>query len=632
MNTLPVLPCPARWHTPPARAADVEVRGTAALDERLDWLRAQLPALAHPLVIEIEDTKAEMPGLDVDESYRLTVGDTDIHVNAPTVFGAIHALQTLRQLAYGAAVITPVEIVDAPRFAWRGLLLDVARHFLPVHRLREIIDGMSSLKLNVLHLHLTDDQAFRLPVRSWPRLASNESYSAGELCELVSYAARRGIRVVPEVDVPGHVTCWLAAYPELSLAPVNATDRFGVHPACLNPVADATYDMLAEVFGEVAELFPDPYVHLGGDEVHPAWWGDDPQVQTYMAEQGLATIADLQNHFNQRLCAIIRGLGKQPIGWDEVLHPQMPDMLVQNWRGATTRDRALALGQACLVSAPFYLDLHFSAGMHYAHDPTLPQEDWLALEDAQQNSAELDHVAQGIEWTKQWRAGAVAHDGSGTVLGGEACLWSELVDSPTVDARLWSRLPAVAERLWSQAKVRDTEDFYRRQTLWFACSGRAPEAFARERLWAQLSDAQIDTVLYLEPVKWYARLLGMQALQARIDGTEMPQARPYQTQTPLDAVIDFLPPESLRARDLATASAQQLRALAKGWRDLRPESWPDDLVAAMAALQRVGVLVLGFEAGDIDRDAYLTALTELYGPHGEYVLAVIPALRVRLSR
>ena len=581
-----------------------------------------------------------LPRLDVDESYTLTLTPTWAVLDAPSTWGALHGLTTLYQ-ARSADLQGAWQVSDQPRFAWRGLMLDVARHFYSINCLKEVLDGMSLLKLNVLHVHLSDDQAFRFGSEVFPRLPSDECYSKAQLRELVSYAAARGIRVVPELDVPGHVTAWLAAYPEWGahpagddLLPTVASKRFGVHRAALSPVRTEVMDALAALFVELADVFPDRYVHIGGDEVHPAWWQSDPAVQSYMSEQGLADARAVQADFNVRLQAAI-GADKTLIGWDEVLHEQMPTVTVQNWRGATTRDRALAKGLDVIVSAPYYLDLFYPADMHYAADPELAQADWVALEDHWESDLRLAHVATGMRWTHQWRRDAqdfAAAQLGGRVLGAEACLWSELVAEDILPQRLWPRLAAVAERLWSSADVTAVDDFYRRADGLLALPQFNPLAVAQGL--SRLGFAQPQQMLLglLEPVKWYARLLGEQALNARIAGSEMPQARPYDTTTPLDRVVDHLPAESHAARAIARLPWPQLVSEAAIWQTALDHPWPDDVSAAMVALAAVGECVTAFAAGEVTQAQAEQALLSLYQPCGELMVAVIPPVLQRLAK
>ncbi len=573
---------------------------------------------------------ASVPQLDMDEHYELQVGSERIWLEANSTWGALHGITTLRQLTSAQGIPSGLHIVDRPRFAWRGCMLDVTRHFIPLAQLYQVVDGLQLLKLNVLHLHLSDDQGFRFGSRKWSRLVSDEHYSIEQLSELVTYAADRGIRLIPELDVPGHVTHWLLAYPQWGSEQTNASQRFGVHPGCLDPTREEVYAALESLFAEIAGVFPDDYVHVGGDEVSPGWWQRSEPIQAFIAAHNLRDERGLQNYFFQRVQQILASLGKQIIGWDEVLHQQMPDCVVQNWRGSTTRDRALAAARPCIVSAPYYLDLHFPADIHYQFDPEAPQQAWLRMEDALAEDRRLRHIAPALGWTHQWRAGAIEleQEASAKVLGGEACLWSELVDGPTLPMRLWSRLPAIAERFWSSAECRDSADLYRRLESLLEFPELSWDAHQRQCLQTLgLSDVQIEVVCWLEPTKWYSRLLGDQAIQSRLQGSEMPQARPYQVHTPLNRVVDFLSPESLSARhaldetDLQVLVEKCDRALAQIGSGI-----DDDVLAAITVTREALQLAQDVQAGTRTRDEVLAVLEDRYQAYGEYMPALIPQL------
>ncbi|MEM7096697.1 MAG: family 20 glycosylhydrolase [Pseudomonadota bacterium] len=586
--------------------------------------------------VEIKNPTVGLPHLGMDEAYELRLSDGMIYICADSTWGGLRGLATAAQIVEGS-IVADLEIQDHPRFAWRGVLIDVARHFVSLKGLYHVLDGMFLLKLNVLHLHLTDDQAVRLKSEKYPRLASPEAYALTDLQALVSYAADRGIRVVPELDLPGHMTHWIAAYPEL--APegfaVEPTKRFGVHPACLDPTGDHVYKFLGEIFAEVVGVFGDEYVHLGGDEVHPKWWSESESVRKFMVDQGFDSVADLQNYFMCRVQQQLQSRDRKVVAWDEVLHPDLPPLLVQNWRGATTRDRALSAGHGCIVSAGYYLDLFYPAHYHYRYDPGLPQDDLIALEDSWQQDLQMDHVAEGVEWTKQWRRDAedaLANPEVG-VLGGEACLWAELVDEATLPTRLWSRLPAIAERLWSAVEVLDVEDFYGRlevilEAYPFELTRRQTQALME----FGLTESQREIAQLFEPVKWYARLLGEAALAARLQGSEMPQARPYDTQTPLNRIVDFISPESLTARRLVSASDENLAIQAQRWRALEVEAWPQDIQAAIASLKVIGEQLVGFYSGAVALEDVRAELQAAYQPQGEYMVAVIPGLLARYEQ
>lgn len=572
------------------------------------------------------------PHASMDESYSLKINDDVIELRAASTWGGVRGIATLAQLARCNQLWRGLEIDDSPRFAWRGLLLDVARHFFPIQSLMRVVDGMAALKMNVLHLHLSDDQAFRFPSTAFPKLPSDQHYTADELRDLVRYAADRGVRVLPELDMPGHVTSWLVAYPEWGSEPISSSNRFGVHMACLNPNDEAVLQAVETLLRELTAIFPDEYIHLGGDEVSPVWWQRDPDIAAYMQSQCMST-PDLQNQFLQNVCGMVSDLGRKAVAWDEVVHERMPDCVVQNWRGATTRDQALALSKPVLISAPYYLDLNYSADLHYGFDPEASQELWLELEDALQLDPRLLHVAGGIEWTKQWRAGAVNRHGAPRVLGGEACLWTELVDPDVLPTRLWSRLPAVAERLWSPVSCTDVESMYRRlESSWLSLP-EDPEVLARANLVGMgLGEAEVALLSLVEPVKWYGRLLGEQALQARLSGSEMPKARPYQADTPLNRVADFLLPESMAARRLAAlspfAAAHRVKQLQSGRAD---RSQDGDWQPCLSALSQGADVLLGLEQNKISLPQAQERLHALAIPYGEYIAAPLIHWRIELD-
>ncbi len=605
-----------------------------------------------PITFAVTDGRPALPVLGDDESYCLEIGPELVVVEAARLCGARHALSTLAQLAANPAGLPIGRIEDRPRYPWRGLMLDVARRHLGMAALHRVVDTMAFYKLNVLHLHLSDDQGFRLRSAAYPKLASSDSYSAAQLRGLVQRAAERGIRVVPELDMPGHVTSWLAAYPEwgpplpaavvdeferqagkraagsrprpLSGAPgstasratkaprkadavgypaVQASKRFGAHKAVLNVADELIYEVIDTLVGELAEIFPDPHIHIGGDEVQPVGWLHSPQVRAYMSRLGLADAVALQAHFNRRLATIAERHGKRLIGWDEVLNGGAPDgMVVQAWRGATARDRAVAAGHACIDSAGYYLDLFYPADVHHAWDPSAATAERLAQEDALLEDPRLAHVAAGLQWSYGWReaAGAVATTQSANrmakILGGEACLWGELVDERVLPVRLWSRMPVIAERLWSPdiaGSARPSRPLratgpgaLEHEESALAYKTAADISGLEERLQASLDQlaaaglvdvrqssrhlllafgvaaSQIEAVELLEPIKWYGRLLGDAALQARIEGTDMPLARPYDLHRPLDRPVDALLPESFAAKRFARLLAGQPASLA----------------------------------------------------------------------
>jgi hexosaminidase len=564
------------------------------------------------------------------ESYRLRITDESIHLQAESIKGALHGITTLAQLRNGTT-IPCCEITDAPRYPWRGLMLDPARHFLPIDLIESVVEGLAALKMNVLHLHLSDDQGFRFESKAHAGLASPDHYTQAELKSLVEFAADRGVRIVPEFDVPGHVTSWLVAYPAWGNRPTRTTTRFGVHPGCLNPTDEGVYTALEALFDEVCAVFPDPCIHIGGDEVHSSWWKEDPAVQSFMRANDLADSAALQAHFTGRIVAMLKARGRTAIGWDEVLHPALPEgVIVQSWRGATARDRCLHAGHDCIVSSGFYLDLFYPGSVHRAYQPDAHEAELLRQEDHLLGDDRFAHVAEGMKWTHVWRSVPSAGKGRepGKVLGGEACLWGELVDANTLDGRLWSRLPDIAECFWAEHPEEDDE----------ALRSRWP-GIVREHInlnWRKLAALAVDELILegfelCEPVKWYARLLGDVALNARIQGREMPQARPYGTETSLDRVVDFLLPESLLCRDVRTWPIGQVATACARWGGLSGRNdVPQDVQAVFTAIGEASRTWLDCLSGDLSREEAARILQGLHRPCGEYMPAIILILLERL--
>jgi hexosaminidase len=330
-----------------------------------------------------------------------------------------------------------VHIEDAPRFPWRGLLVDACRHFEPIEVIKRTLDGMAAVKLNVLHWHLSEDQGFRVESLRYPRLHGDGSdglfYTQAEIREVVAYARDRGIRIVPEFDMPGHTSSWFVGYPGYASGPgpYRIQRTWGVFDPALDPTREEVYTFIDSLIGEMAGLFPDPYWHVGGDEVNGVEWSANRRIRDFMRRNGLADNAALQAYFNQRLGRILVRHGKRMVGWDEILHPDLPQTaVIQSWRGTEYLGQAVRQGYSGILSAPFYLDHMLSAEDHY-----------------------VDPVPDTTELTPEQAA---------LVLGGEACMWGEHVSPETIDSRLWPRLAAVAEKLWSPVAVSDVHDMYRR--------------------------------------------------------------------------------------------------------------------------------------------------------------------------
>lgn len=375
-----------------------------------------------------------------DESYTLVVKEDKVIIDAISDVGALRGMETLLQLvSYNEDnyFFQGVTIKDAPRFVWRGLMIDVARHFQPVDVLKRNLDAMASVKLNVFHWHLTDDQGFRVESKVYPRLqeiaADGLFYTQEQIRDVVAYASNLGIRVIPEFDVPGHASAILAAYPELGSKDDYdyKVERFaGVFDPTLDPSKKITYLFLETLFREIAPLFPDEYFHIGGDENEGKHWNENAEIQEFKKKHNLKTNHDLQTYFNIRLEKILKKLGKKLMGWDEILTPSIPTTaVIHSWRGEhegleqSTLIEAAQKGYQAVLSAGYYIDRMLSVEHHYLVDP---------IGDAVLSKEERKRI-----------------------LGAEATMWSELVTPLTIDSRIWPRTAAIAERYWSPKNTND---------------------------------------------------------------------------------------------------------------------------------------------------------------------------------
>ena len=335
---------------------------------------------------------AEYPSLGEDESYQLDVAPDGARLKAATVAGALHGLETFAQLVVPGAEgfqVPAIHIEDSPRFPWRGLMLDVSRHWMPVEVVERNLDAMAAVKLNVFHWHLSDDQGFRVESRRFPRLqqlgSDGNFYTQAEIRHVVAYARDRGIRVVPEFDMPGHTNSWLVGYPELASAPgpYSIGRTWGVYDGAMDPTREETYEFLDAFLGEMTQLFPDPYFHIGGDEVNGKQWSQSSAIQAFAKEHNLEGTRGLQVYFNQRIQKLLQKYGKIMVGWDEVLHPDLPaDTVVQSWRGQASLAEAASKGYRGILSAGYYLDHLSPASYHYGIDPLADAAQKLTPEEA----------------------------------------------------------------------------------------------------------------------------------------------------------------------------------------------------------------------------------------------------------
>src|SRR5215831_2817734 len=293
------------------------------------------------LLIDCAGPGQTIPSVNEDESYQLVVSDRQAQLTAPTVVGALRGLETFLQLVSGdrdGFYLPAVKIQDQPRFHWRGLLIDVARHFEPMEVLKRNLDAMAAVKLNVFHWHLTENQGFRIESKKFPKLHQLGSdglfYTQDQAREIIAYAAERGIRVMPEFDMPGHSTAWLVGYPELGSlpGPYEIERHAGIFDPTLDPTREQVYKFLDTFIGEMAALFPDAYMHIGGDENEGKQWDKNPEIQAFMKEKGIKDNHALQAYFNQRLLKILQKHKKKMVGWDEILQPDLPqDVVIQSW-------------------------------------------------------------------------------------------------------------------------------------------------------------------------------------------------------------------------------------------------------------------------------------------------------------
>ena len=393
------------------------------------------------LTIIVKEAGSEYPKFGEDEWYSLEINTEHAALHASTVVGAMRGMETFSQLVTGDAdgyYFPVVSIDDRPRFPWRGLMIDVGRHFEPVDVIKRNIDGMAMVKMNVFHWHLSEDQGFRIESKKYPKLqgmgSGGQFYTQEQVREVIDYAADRGVRVLPEFDIPGHTSSWMVGYPELASAPgpYELEVRWGVFDPTMDPTREETYAFLDTFIGEMAKLFPDEYFHIGGDENNGKQWKENPQIQEFMRAHGYHTTAELQTYFNQRVLKILQKYGKKMVGWDEILTPELPkDAIVQSWRGYKSLDQSAHEGYNAIWSTTYYLDHMGPADYHYLSDP-LPADTKLTKEQA-------SHI-----------------------VGGEVCAWSEFLSPENIDSRIWPRTAAIAERFWSSRDMNNVADMYRR--------------------------------------------------------------------------------------------------------------------------------------------------------------------------
>ncbi len=622
---------------PVTQTFGVDVTGfhDASLDSEIERFATRLsrqtgipfwskPGTVPTLTIHADHARAAVQKLGEDESYELTVSDSGAKLTAPNPLGVLRGLETFLQLVQ----ITPtgfavpaVTIKDQPRFPWRGMLIDVSRHFIPLDVLKRNVDGMAAVKMNVLHWHLSDDQGFRAVSKKFPKLTGMGSegmfYTQDEIRELIAYAHDRGIRVVPEFDMPGHSRSWFLGYPELASGPGAYTLADGGIAPAMDPTREETYKFLEKFIAEMAKLFPDAYFHIGGDEVDGKQWDANPKIQAFKQAHGMKNDQDLQAYFNRRLEKIVVKNHKITVGWDEVLHPDLPKtIVVQSWRGQQSLAAAAKQGYSGLLSYGYYLDLMWPAARHYAVDPMSG------------DAATLSPEQQKL------------------ILGGESCQWAEWVTPENIDSHIWPRNAVIAERLWSPQNVTDVASMYARLNAvsldleWLGLSHRSARMHMLHRT---AGDADISALRVLadvvEPVKDYNRW----------DETKQ---GPIDFHGALNRMIDAVYPESDTAREFAglvqaflqssatdQAAEARIRASLTLWRDNDARLHPlldqsfllqedEPLSQNLSALAAAGLAALDYidkaqPAPDAWKTQQLTLIEQAKKPQAGLLLMIV---------
>lgn len=473
-------------------------------------------------IVETRSPSAPVQILGEDESYHLGIDATGVRLAANNPLGVLRGLQTFLQLVHVTPTgfsVPAVTIDDAPRFPWRGLLIDSGHRFVPIDAIKRNLDGMEAVKLNVFHWRFADDAGFHIESRAFPLLQQKGSggvyYTQNEVREVIAYARDRGIRVVPEFDMPCHAASWFSGYPLL------AGGRDPQHSSAMDPTRDGTYQFLAKFIAEMAALFPDEYFHTGGDECDPAEWTSNPRMAAWMHAHGVPDGAALQERFTVRVQKLASAQHKTMAGWDEILRPGTPrNVLIQSWRGGDALAAAARQGYRGVLSFGYYIDLNHSAAEHYRVDP-------------------LDGEAGKLDAQQQSR-----------ILGGEATMWTDVLSHENIDNRIWPRTAAIAERLWSPREVQDIDSMYERMAT-----------VARQLVDHGLRpDAVLDDML--QRMSGMSDPAALQVLAAVVQPPrdyERQQLRQYSDFTPLNRLVDAVPPESDTARSF-NALAKRIAA------------------------------------------------------------------------
>lgn len=573
--------------------------------------------------IQAAGPSAAIQKLGEDESYRLEITTAGIKLTAPNPLGIMHGLQTILQLVRISPrgfTLPAVTIDDKPRFPWRGLMIDSGRHFMPIPTLERNLDAMEAVKLNVFHWHLSEDQGFRIESKAFPLLTQKGSdglfYTQDQARHIIEYAHERGIRVIPEFDMPAHAASWFVGYPQLASGkgPYEIIREWGVFDPAMDPTRESTYQFLNTFLGEMTSLFPDAYFHIGGDECNGKEWDANPRIQEYMKAHNIKDNAALQAMFTARVQKLVTAHHKITEGWDEVLQPGTPkDVVIQSWRGRESLLDAAKRGYRGLLSNGYYIDLNQSAAEHYLVDPMDGLTDKLTPE--QQSS----------------------------ILGGEATIWAEFVSGDTIDSRIWPRTAAIAERFWSPQSVRDVDSMYARMAIVddklkaYGINHAATTEAMLERMSGDTNSEALRVLAsVVQPPKGYAR-------------EELKHNTAF---SPLNTMADTVPPESETARQfaviadrIATSKAtpeewQKAHDWLVLWRDndskLQPSLTRSEITAELAPVSKNmhDVAEIGLQAldsirtgGPLSADTQHQALDRLKAaeaPQAVLVLMIVP--------
>ncbi len=475
-------------------------------------------------------------GVDRKEAYKLSISNKGVLLTANQHNGIFYGIQTLLQLLppdiestqerlFAKVTLPYAEIFDYPRFGWRGLMLDVSRHFFTKAEVKRFIDDMVKYKFNILHWHLTDDQGWRIEIKSYPRLTEVGAwrvdktgafgtfsapepgepktyggyYTQEDIKEIVAYAQARYVNIVPEVDVPGHSLAAIAAYPWLTCTPgeyaVNSGERFMVWPGggqhfyglldnALCPANEEVYTFLDKVFTEVAQLFPFEYIHIGGDETARNFWEKSESIQQLMKEKQLKDLDEVQSYFVKRVSKIVQSKGKKIIGWDEIMQGGLPEgATVMSWQGMKGGIKASQLGHDVIMTPTDFVYLDYMQS-----EPLLEPRVYASL-----------RLKKTYNFDPQPDSAVAAR-----IKGGQGNLWTEQVyNLRQVQYMVWPRAMAIAEILWSPKGARDFNAFVKRIEAHFerlnaAQTKYAPSMYDPDFKAAKTSDNKLQVTLVPE--------------------------------------------------------------------------------------------------------------------------------------